>query len=114
MRGSGEAGSGSNLCEGRTACRGAAVGVSAWAAVFQPPSALAPLLLAPLPRRTSSPRTCGARPLSSLAAAGARRPAGGARVARNRVAAPAEPDPGFLADPEPDPDPPAASDSEDT
>ncbi|XDB62555.1 hypothetical protein AB1E18_015898 [Capra hircus] len=53
------------------------------------------------PRRASLPGTRGARSLRSLAAAGTRRPAGGARVTSSRVAAPADPDPRLRADPEP-------------
>ena len=91
MRGSGEAGSGSNLCEGLTACRGAAVGVSARAAVFQPPSALAPLLLAPSPARLFAPdvwRGASSEPRGGGCAAASRgrsrreKPGGRARGAR--------------------------------
>lgn len=88
LRGSGEARSGRNLCEGLPACRGARSG---WG-LHQDHG---------FPRRASLPGTRGARSLRSLAAAGTRRPAGGARVTSSRVAAPADPDPRLRADPEP-------------
>lgn len=88
LRGSGEAGSGWNLCEGLPACRGARSG---WC--LHPDHGF--------PGRASPLGTRGARSPRSLAAAGARQPAGGARVTSSRAAAPADPDPGLRADPEP-------------
>lgn len=110
MRGSGEAGSVSSLCEGLTVC----VGSRGLRSPPGPQPASRPYSDSGPLGAPSRPGTSGARSLFRLKAADARWPAGVARVTGRRASAPALPDPGFGLTQNKDPEPPAASDSGDS